>query len=194
MRGFIGNTPRVHDEDIRLIVLFEGSAATVDRATRELRSQLGAAGVAQTRLYDAAEAEHQLQAALDATIEPLADRSITYRARGIPSAAWARMDTAYAHAERLGLGADAIADLRTGDVYLRVAGATRDAFEPRVAEADASLRRVLSRATLLAGEPSLRAQLDAWGPPPETIGTMRALKARFDPAGTLAPGRYVGGI
>jgi len=194
MRGFAGNTPRVRDEDVRLIVLFEGSEATVDRATRELRSHLGAAGIAQTRLYDGADAERAFQATIDATIEPLADRSVTYRARGLPTAARTRMDTACAHVERLGLDADAIADLRTGDVYVRVAGATRDGLETRLADADAALRRVLSHATLLAGEPALRARLDAWGPPPSTIATMRALKARFDPAGTLAPGRYVGGI
>ncbi len=194
VRGFAGNTPTVHDEDVRLIVLFEGSAATVDRATRELRSQLGAAGIAQTRLADGAHAERAFQATIDATIEPLADRSITYRARGIPTAAWARMDSVYAHVERLDLGADAIADLRTGDVYVRVSGATHATLEARLADVDATVRRVLSRATLLAGEPSLRAQLDAWGPPPATIATMRTLKNRFDPAGTLAPGRYVGGI
>jgi glycolate oxidase FAD binding subunit len=194
VRGFAGTTPGMRDDDVRLIVLFEGSAATVDRATRELRSQLGAAGIAQTRLADGAEAERAFQATLDTTIEPLADRSITYRARGLPTAAWARMDAAYAHVERLGLGADAIADLRTGDVYVRVSGATRETLDARLDETDAALRRVLSRATLLAGEPSLRARLDAWGPPPATIATMRALKGRFDPAGTLAPGRYVGGI
>ncbi len=194
LRGFIGDTPRVHDEDVRLVVLFEGSAAIVDRATRELRSHLGAAGIAETRLHDGAVAERDFQAVIDATIDALAGRSITYRARGIPSTAWARMDTAYAHVERLGLGADAIADVRTGDVYLRVSGATRERLESRLTDADDAIRRVLPRAILLAGDASLRARLDAWGPPPSTIATMRALKARFDPTATLAPGRYVGGI
>jgi len=194
VRGFTGNTSGVNDESVRLIVLFEGSAATVDRATRELRSQLGASGIAQTRLFEEAVAERAFQTTIDATIEPLADRSITYRSRGIPTAAWARMDAAHAQIERRGLLADAIADVRTGDVYMRVAAGTREALEDRLADADATVRRVLGRATLIAGDPALRARLDAWGPPPSTIVTMRALKSRFDPAGTLAPGRYVGGI
>jgi glycolate oxidase FAD binding subunit len=194
VRGFTGKTTGVNDESVRLVVLFEGSAATVDRATRELRSQLGANGVAQTHLFEEAAAERAFQTTIDATIEPLADRSITYRSRGIPTAAWARMDAAHTHIERLGLLADAIADVRTGDVYVRVAGGAREVLEDRLADADATVRRVLGRATLVAGEPGLRARLDAWGSPPSTIATMRALKARFDPAGTLAPGRYVGGI
>jgi FAD/FMN-containing dehydrogenase len=37
-------------------------------------------------------------------------------------------------------------------------------------------------------------EVDAWGEAPSTLATMRALKSRFDPRGTLAPGRFAGGI
>jgi glycolate oxidase FAD binding subunit len=77
---------------------------------------------------------------------------------------------------------------------VRIAGDSRAAIDDRLPEADAAVRRTLERATLLAGEPALRAKLDAWGSVPATIETMRTLKARFDPTATLAPGRYVGGI
>jgi glycolate oxidase FAD binding subunit len=56
------------------------------------------------------------------------------------------------------------------------------------------VRRAFDRATVLAGAPTLRAAIDAWGSVPSTIETMRAIKAHFDPAGILAPGRYVGAI
>jgi glycolate oxidase FAD binding subunit len=52
----------------------------------------------------------------------------------------------------------------------------------------------LPRATIISGAPALRAGLDAWGEPPATLSTMRALKKRFDPSSVLAPGRFVGGI
>jgi glycolate oxidase FAD binding subunit len=42
--------------------------------------------------------------------------------------------------------------------------------------------------------PEVRARLDAWGPPPGALALMRNLKARLDPEGRLAPGRFVGGI
>ena len=47
---------------------------------------------------------------------------------------------------------------------------------------------------LLDASAALTPHLDAWGSVPATLATMRALKARFDPGGVLAPGRFVGGI
>jgi glycolate oxidase FAD binding subunit len=55
-------------------------------------------------------------------------------------------------------------------------------------------RAKLPALTVLAGDPRLRAQIDAWGAVPPTLATLRAIKARFDPGATLAPGRFVGGI
>jgi glycolate oxidase FAD binding subunit len=46
---------------------------------------------------------------------------------------------------------------------------------------------------VLAAPPKIRPELDLWGPV-EGIGLMRAVKQEFDPAGRLAPGRFVGGI
>ncbi len=37
-------------------------------------------------------------------------------------------------------------------------------------------------------------EIDVFGPPPDALPLMRTLKARFDPDGVLAPGRFVGGI
>jgi glycolate oxidase FAD binding subunit len=45
-----------------------------------------------------------------------------------------------------------------------------------------------------AAPPTMRAELDLWGPPPPTIDIMRRLKAAWDPRGILNPGRYVGGL
>jgi glycolate oxidase FAD binding subunit len=42
--------------------------------------------------------------------------------------------------------------------------------------------------------PEAQATLDVWGHVPATIGIMRSLKAKWDPANILNPGRYVGGL
>jgi glycolate oxidase FAD binding subunit len=38
------------------------------------------------------------------------------------------------------------------------------------------------------------AELDAWGNSGDALGLMKAVKRQLDPAGTLNPGRFVGGI
>ncbi|HEX3550246.1 MAG TPA: FAD-binding oxidoreductase [Candidatus Elarobacter sp.] len=159
----------------RVIVLMEGSEAVVDRTTRELRSALGAAGIAETRLLDGADAARTFQSAIDAYAAPGGEGSVTLLARGLPGDADAR-----AHAVRDAVpGAETIADLRTGDVVARSTDAE-------------ATRAVLGRATVLTA--AFGTAVDAWGEPPSSVATMRALKARFDPLGVLAPGRFVGGI
>ena len=46
---------------------------------------------------------------------------------------------------------------------------------------------------LLDGPAAAKAGVDVWGPV-RGLELMRAVKDRFDPAGVLAPGRFVGGI
>jgi len=173
----------------RLIALLEGSEQVVDRATRELRSALGAAGVAETRLLDGGDALRAFQAVLDAYVARDGDASVTLLSRGLPSDAGARAQRVRAAIPC----AETIADLRTGDVVVRV----REIDAPEgdngsVSGIDRTVRDLLGRATVLAAGPAARA--DAWGDPPSTLATMRALKSAFDPHGILAPGRFVGAI
>jgi glycolate oxidase FAD binding subunit len=161
----------------RLIVLLEGSEHVVERATRELRSALGAAGVAETRLLDRDDAARAFANLLDAYVARTGEATVTLLARGLPSEAALRAHRVRAAIPR----AETIADLRTGDVVVRVAEGSAE-----------RARELLGRATVLSAGPAAR--IDAWGAPPSTLATMRALKEGFDPHGTLAPGRFVGGL
>ncbi|GAC1582693.1 MAG: FAD-binding oxidoreductase [Candidatus Velthaea sp.] len=194
IHGFASATPRVRDEDTRLVVMFEGSQAVVDRATRELRSALGAAGIAQTHLLEAGGAEGALQSIVDAYVESVANRSVTFRSTGNPAGAWARALAGAGIAAQHNLTCDWIADLRTGDAIVRFAGRSHAALAESLVTCTADLRAIVSHATLLAGDARLRALVDAWHDVPATLAMMRTLKERFDPNRTLAPGRYVGGL
>jgi glycolate oxidase FAD binding subunit len=53
----------------------------------------------------------------------------------------------------------------------------------------------LGGSLVLAAAPAgIRGAFDGWGPAPSSVEVMRRLKARLDPEGRLAPGRFVGGI
>lgn len=41
---------------------------------------------------------------------------------------------------------------------------------------------------------AVKEQLDVWGSPPSALNLLKALKAKFDPAGILNPGRFIGGL
>ncbi|BDE05663.1 FAD-linked oxidase [Vulcanimicrobium alpinum] len=176
------------DHRPEIVALFEGSESSVERGVRDYRSTLGAAGVAETRILDGADAAAVFQRAIDSVVAPADGQEVTLLARGLPSEAVHR-----AEAARTALGANVpvrtLADLLTGDVVAGIAG---DAGA--LARGVARLRDVLGRAQIVASHLPAGVEIDAWGTAPSTIGTMRALKARFDPHGTLAPGGFVGGI
>ena len=159
----------------------------IERATTDVaRFGLGAAYGA----YDpvlSIEASH-------AYIDAPGERTLTYRTAGLPSTAWARTRTGETLSRQHGLHAESIADVRTGDAILRFSARTVAAFAAKLAALDAGVHGAFEHATVLAGGETLRSSIDAWGPEPTTIATMRAIKAHFDPAGIMSPGRYVGAI
>jgi glycolate oxidase FAD binding subunit len=173
-----------------IVALFEGSEALVDRGLREYRSALGAAGVAETRVLDDRIAGEAFQTIVDGYVATR-ERSVTFLARGLPSEAGARTERARA-ATPEGFALDTLADLATGDVVVRLSW--RAPAEPGLRAAVDALRAVLGSAQRIAGDPRAWEVVDAWGETPASLATLRAIKQHFDPAGTLAPGRFLGGI
>ncbi len=75
-----------------------------------------------------------------------------------------------------------------------VAGEVRVAGQ--VAAAVSAAREAIPEGSVVihAAPPEVRAAVNIWGPPPAALPLMRAVKQRLDPAGRLAPGRFVGGL
>ncbi len=179
--------------DGRVFILLEGSDAMLERATRDLRSALGRAGVPETIIIDAG-ANESLERVLDAQIASVGERSITYRSLGTPETVEQRATAMRDAANRSELFTDVLFDVMNGDVFLRVSQRDSRAFAEKIEAFDDELCALDSRRVIVAGDAPIRSSLDAWGTPPEAIEKMRAMKERFDPKATLNPGRFVGGI
>ncbi len=174
-------------------MLLEGSRVLVERATREMRSALGRAGVPQTTIVDEG-ASASFQRVIDAAIANIGQRSITYRSLGLPNSAHERATALRDAANRHALFTDVLCDILNGDAFVRVSERDSRAFSERIEACDEDLRAIDPRSSLVAGRGAIRAALSSWGEPPAAIQKMRALKAQFDPRSTLNPGRFVGGI
>lgn len=179
--------------DGRMFVLLEGSEALVDRGTRELRSSLGRAGVPETTIIDAG-AWESYERVLDACIDTLGERSITYRSLGLPGDAVERATALRDAANRHELFTDVLVDVMNGDIFLRVSERDSRAFAEKIEACDDAIRSLSPRSVIAAGDAPIRSSLNAWGAEPAAIDKMRALKAQFDPRGVLNRGRFAGGI
>ncbi|HEY9085108.1 MAG TPA: FAD-binding oxidoreductase [Candidatus Tyrphobacter sp.] len=177
----------------RLFLLFEGTQALIERATRDLRSALGRAGVPETSIVDE-RARDLFDRFVDASISTVADRSMTYRIAATPDRVEACAIEARDHVRRFALDADVIADVMNGDVIVRASRRDTRDLALKFQVLDDALHAVEPRARVIAGDHPMRPALRVWGDEPNAIERMRALKARFDPRATLNPGRFVGGI
>ncbi len=177
----------------RIVVLVEGSDALLERATRDLRSSLGRAGVPETLVVDAG-AREAFERVVDAYVACLGERSITYRLFPFPERSAQCALSLRQLADRFGLCTESIVDVMNGDVVLRVSDLDTRALGSKIENFDDALHDGEPRAQVVAGRHSHRPYLRVWGEAPAAIEQMRALKARFDPNRTLNPGRFVGGI
>ena len=177
----------------RISVLLEGSERVLQRATRDLRSAMGRAGLPETRVVDAG-ARESFERVVDAYVASLGERSVTYRLAADPDDALARADACKALAERFELRNDTIVDAMNGDVLFRVSDLDAHLLGSKIELFDDALHDLEPRAIVVAGNHPHRAQLNVWGEAPEGIERMRELKRRFDPRNVLNPGRFVADI
>jgi glycolate oxidase FAD binding subunit len=100
--------------------------------------------------------------------------------------------SATARGRTSGVALRCLADVASGVVRIVVPRA--DAVAPLVAAFRAELEARGGSLVVERAGPALKADLDVWGDVGPGLGLMRRVKAAFDPAGILAPGRFVGGL
>ncbi|MBV8246652.1 MAG: hypothetical protein JOZ38_12065, partial [Candidatus Eremiobacteraeota bacterium] len=177
----------------RMLIFLEGSARLLDRATRDVRSALGRAGVPETTIIDTG-AHDTFARTIDAALATIAERSVTYRFGGLPDAVEKRCLDALARAADAGLTVDAMGDVLNGDCYVRVSARDARTFAEAIEAYDDALHAGAPNAVVVASAAPIRGSLDVWGADPNAIERMQALKHRFDPNAILNRGRFIGGI
>jgi glycolate oxidase FAD binding subunit len=73
-------------------------------------------------------------------------------------------------------------------------GVSPDVFPSAIAELRQSLESSGGSLVVLRCPSKVKSKIDVWGSSGDALPLMKSIKAQFDPAGVLNPGRFVGGI
>lgn len=194
LHGWDGELPWERDDNGRIVLTLEGANGEIDRATRELRSALGAAGIPGAAIFDGPQADAALAQVNDLWGAEIGGRSAAYRVRDDVERLghWSAMLDRLAAAEQMGV--DYAADVLNGDLLVRLSSATGHALRASLPLCEEAIRAESPGARLLHAPEWARREFPAWGGEPSALGRMREIKRAFDPAGTLNSGRYVGKI
>ncbi|MBV8726630.1 MAG: FAD-binding oxidoreductase [Candidatus Eremiobacteraeota bacterium] len=179
--------------DGRIFLLHEGSPLLIERASRDVRTAFGRAGVPETQLIDTG-ALGAFDRVLDACIANVGQRSVTYRFSGSLDDSEARLRAMYVATHQSGLAAESLLDLMNGDLFARISGKDAHAFCERIEALDDSLHAQIPKTVVVAGDSPIRNVLNVWGAAPAALDRMCSVKKAFDPTDMLNPGRFVGGI
>ncbi len=178
-----------------LLVRTDGTAVHVDASSRRLADLLAGLGVAGVALSpeDAATVWAAHTAAVlggDCDGDLDGEGETVTRVAGRPSDVAGIVDSATRAARRAGVGVGVVSGTAAGMHTVRFSGGTPEGQ----AAAFGELREralALGASVLLRQRPAeVDALVDPLGPPPPTAPLLKAIKARFDPGGRLAPGRF----
>ncbi|HZC99270.1 MAG TPA: FAD-binding oxidoreductase [Actinomycetes bacterium] len=100
----------------------------------------------------------------------------------------------WAAAAAHGLDVRVQAHAGVGVIYAALWGGGVEALAETVEEARGRLGRRGGTLLVLEAPLELKRRVDVWGPVGDALALMRRVKEQFDPAGTMSPGRFVGGI
>ncbi len=160
--------------DPLLLIELAGGDPVVEARCRELRDELGAAPASPQLLRDVRDFQQGA-----ASSGPLRMR-VDALASGFPAAAEVLLEA----------GAELAAHPGLGLLYAGFDGTAQGA----VAAARESARRGGGGWRIESAPLEVRREFEVFGETPPALPVMRALKAAYDPAGVLNPGRFVGGL
>jgi len=163
-----------------LVYTAEGVPEDVNAELDQVAAIVGAAGrlaVTETSLTGSAIWTNHLNRGTDGLLVRI----------GVPSNVLATM----AHQLPRLAGQQDLLDFGAGLIYTVLPGVELEAAQAWLANVRQLAKAQGGYAVVIAAPPSIQNSLDPWGQQPEVLPIMRALKARWDPAGILNPGRFI---
>jgi glycolate dehydrogenase FAD-binding subunit len=116
------------------------------------------------------------------------------KAACVPTELAGAIEDLWAAAAAHGLGVALESHAGVGVTYLALRGGDTDTLAAAFQDARERLARRGGTLVALEAPLELKRKVDVWGPVGDAEGLMRRVKERFDPGGTMSPGRFVGGI
>ena len=184
------------DTEVLLLARFGGIPPAVERQLRELSQMAERVGGTPRTV----EADAELWAALaDLPLDMTARRALRFKNAVLPTRVADAMQAAQAVARDHSLPVGQIAYAGNGVVLTTMRGfGEEEALQARLVQAGHALRARLAElggTSVVEHAPTaLKTAIGVWGPTRSDFRLMQALKAQFDPQGTLNPGRFVGGL
>jgi glycolate oxidase FAD binding subunit len=122
-----------------------------------------------------------------------AANAVICKAMVLPAQMGSLCEAVFRQAEMLGVAAALVAQA-TGLAEVRLEGGSPGACTALVRALRGELSGIEGILTVERCPVAMKPELDLWGGAGETLLLMRQIKAKFDPANVLNPGRFVGGI
>jgi glycolate oxidase FAD binding subunit len=120
--------------------------------------------------------------------------AVGVKAACVPSELPGVVQDLWAAAGARGLDVRVQAHAGVGVTHAALWGGGAEALSEAVEESRGRLGRRGGTLLVLEAPPEVKRLVDVWGPVGDALPLMRRVKERFDPAGTMSPGRFVGGI
>ena len=177
----------------RLVLVLQGRSPAVAEQAGAAERLLGPHGAAELLAAD------ELRRTMDGPDGLAArpwwgwDEAVGVKAACVPTELPGVVKDLWAAAGGHGLEVRLQAHAGVGVTYAALRGGA-EALAEAVEEARGRLGRRGGRLLVLEAPLEVKRRADVWGPVGDALALMRRVKERFDPAGTMSPGRFVGGI
>lgn len=171
----------------QLLVRIDGTAASVQDSSRRLVDLLAGLGVAAAPLA-ADEAGPAWQAHAAAVLGEKDETAL--RVAGLPGDLASLAGDVADAADKAGSTARVVSSAALGMHTVRLHGGSAQSHADVLTAVRSHAGTHGASVLLRHRAPELDALIDALGPPPSTAPLLRRVKAQFDPAGRLAPGRF----